>query len=126
VTLVNSERESAGCGPLRVDPLHTAAAQEHSEDMDRRDYLSHESPEGKGPGDRVGRHGYDAWGAENIAKGQTSPEQMMDTWMGSQGNRDNILNCDLVAIWLRRLRTAPPGRLEVAPPTHSTMKVRGL
>ncbi|MEE2035615.1 CAP domain-containing protein [Nocardiopsis sp. CT-R113] len=98
VSLVNSERASAGCSPLKVDPQLTAAAQEHSEDMDRRDYMSHESPEGEGPADRADRHGYDAWGAENVAKGQTSAAQVMDAWMNSQGHRDNILNCGLVAI----------------------------
>lgn len=98
VTLVNAQRADAGCGPLRVDSQLTAAAQEHSEDMDRRDYMSHQSPEGEGPGDRAKRHGYDAWGAENVAKGQTSPQQVMDAWMNSDGHRRNILNCDLVAI----------------------------
>ncbi|MFF8765493.1 CAP domain-containing protein [Nocardiopsis dassonvillei] len=98
VTLVNAQRADAGCGPLRVDSRLTAAAQEHSEDMNRRDYMSHESPEGEGPGDRADRHGYDAWGAENVAKGQTSPQQVMDAWMNSDGHRRNILNCDLVAI----------------------------
>ena len=98
VTRVNGERASAGCDPLRVDPRLTAAAQEHSEDMDRRDYMGHENPEGEGPADRALRHGYDAWGAENVAEGQTSAAQVMDAWMGSRGHRDNILNCDLVAI----------------------------
>lgn len=98
VTLVNSERASAGCDPLEVDSRLASAAQEHSEDMDRRDYMSHQNPEGEGPGERAGRHGYDAWGAENVAKGQTSAEQVMDAWMNSQGHRDNILNCGLVAI----------------------------
>ncbi|OOC53019.1 MULTISPECIES: CAP domain-containing protein [Nocardiopsis] len=98
VTLANDERAEAGCGPLTVDPRLTAAAQEHSEDMARRDYMSHENPEGEGPGDRARRHGYDAWGAENVAKGQTSPQQVMDAWMNSDGHRRNILNCDLVSI----------------------------
>ncbi|MFD3686960.1 CAP domain-containing protein [Nocardiopsis sp. NPDC058631] len=98
VSLVNSERASAGCDPLKVDSQLTAAAQEHSEDMDRRDYMSHESPEGEGPGERANRHGYDAWGAENVAKGQTSAAQVMDAWMNSPGHRNNILNCGLVAI----------------------------
>lgn len=98
VTLVNSERAANGCGALRVDSQLTSAAQEHSEDMDARDYMSHDNPEGEGPGDRAERHGYGSWGAENVAKGQTSAEQVMDAWMNSPGHRDNILNCDLVAI----------------------------
>ncbi|GAA1104140.1 CAP domain-containing protein [Nocardiopsis metallicus] len=98
VTLVNSERAANGCGPLRVDDRLTAAAQEHSEDMDARNYMAHESPDGEGPGDRASRHGYDAWGAENVAKGQRTADQVMDAWMNSPGHRANILNCGLVAI----------------------------
>ncbi|MFE3457477.1 CAP domain-containing protein [Nocardiopsis aegyptia] len=98
VEIVNSERSDAGCGSLRVDDRLTAAAQEHSEDMDARGYMAHENPDGEGPGDRAARHGYDAWGAENVAKGQRNAEQVMDAWMNSEGHRANILNCDLVAI----------------------------
>ena len=98
VRLVNAERADAGCGALHVDTRLTAAAQEHSEDMDRRDYMSHHSPEGEGPGERAARHGYHAWGAENVAKGQTSAAQVMDAWMNSEGHRNNILNCGLTAI----------------------------
>lgn len=98
VSLVNSERSHHGCDPVDVDERLTAAAQEHSEDMDSRDYMSHHSPEGEGPGERAERHGYHAWGAENVAKGQTDPEQVMDAWMNSDGHRRNILNCDLESI----------------------------
>ncbi|MFV2194716.1 CAP domain-containing protein [Nocardiopsis sp. LOL_012] len=98
VDLTNAERAAAGCDPLRVDARLTAAAQEHSEDMDARGYMSHYSPEGEGPGGRASRHGYDSWGAENVAKGQTSAAQVVESWMNSEGHRRNILNCGLVAI----------------------------
>ncbi|MDE3720100.1 CAP domain-containing protein [Nocardiopsis sp. N85] len=98
VRLVNAERAGAGCSSLRVDSRLTGAAQEHSEDMDRRNYMSHQNPDGEGPGERAARHGYDAWGAENVAKGQTSAAQVMDAWMNSEGHRANILNCGLKAI----------------------------
>lgn len=98
VTLVNSERAANGCDPLRVDDRLTAAAQEHSQDMDARNYMAHESPDGEGPGERARRHGYNSWGAENVAKGQRSAEQVMEAWMNSPGHRANILNCGLVAI----------------------------
>lgn len=98
VDLVNDERSSNGCDPVHVDGQLTAAAQEHSDDMAARDYMAHESPEGEGPGDRANRHGYNAWGAENVAKGQQSAQQVMDAWMNSEGHRANILNCDLQAI----------------------------
>ena len=98
VTIVNSERSQNGCAPVSSEPRLTAAAQEHSEDMDERDYMAHQSPDGEGPGDRAERHGYSAWGAENVAKGQQTAEQVMESWMNSPGHRDNILNCDLQTI----------------------------
>lgn len=98
VNLVNDERASNGCDPVHVDDRLTAAAQEHSQDMSDRDYMAHENPEGEGPGERASRHGYEAWGAENVAKGQQSAEQVMDAWMNSPGHRANILNCGLEAI----------------------------
>ncbi|MEU3310145.1 CAP domain-containing protein [Nocardiopsis sp. NPDC055551] len=98
VNLVNSERSANGCEPVHVDDRLTAAAQEHSDDMAARDYMAHQSPDGEGPGERANRHGYDSWGAENVAKGQQSAEQVMDAWMNSEGHRANILNCDLQAI----------------------------
>ncbi|GHD14713.1 serine protease [Nocardiopsis kunsanensis] len=98
VTIVNSERSQHGCDPVSSNPRLTAAAQEHSEDMNSRDYMDHFNPDGEGPGERAERHGYTAWGAENVAKGQQTAEQVMDAWMNSDGHRANILNCDLSTI----------------------------
>ncbi len=35
---------------------------------------------------------------ENIAKGQTSPQQVMNDWMNSAGHRANILNSSFTKI----------------------------
>lgn len=98
VSLVNEERADHGCDPVTTDDRLTSAAQEHSEDMDHRDYMNHQSPDDEGPAERAERHGYHAFGAENVAKGQSSAEQVMDSWMDSDGHRANILNCDLESI----------------------------
>ncbi|QES46836.1 RNA polymerase [Streptomyces venezuelae] len=94
VALVNKERAAAGCGPLKDDPQLRAAAQGHSDDMAARDFFSHTAPGGSDPGDRTTAAGY-RWSTygENIAKGQQTPEQVMDSWMNSSGHRANILNC---------------------------------
>ncbi|WP_411103887.1 sigma-70 family RNA polymerase sigma factor [Streptomyces sp. cmx-4-9] len=94
VALVNSERAAAGCGPLKEDPQLRAAAQGHSDDMANRDFFSHTSPDGSDPGKRTTAAGY-RWSTygENIAKGQQTPDQVMDSWMKSPGHRANILNC---------------------------------
>ncbi|MFD7624769.1 sigma-70 family RNA polymerase sigma factor [Streptomyces sp. NPDC059851] len=94
VALVNAERAKAGCGPLKDDAQLRTAAQRHSDDMAGRDFFSHTSPDGTDPGDRTTAAGY-RWSTygENIAKGQQTPESVMESWMNSPGHRANILNC---------------------------------
>ncbi|MFD3937126.1 CAP domain-containing protein, partial [Streptomyces sp. NPDC058618] len=94
VALVNKERATAGCGPLKEDPQLRAAAQGHSDDMAKRDFFSHTSPDGADPGKRTTAAGY-RWSTygENIAKGQQTAQSVMDSWMNSSGHRANILNC---------------------------------
>ncbi|KAM3096790.1 CAP domain-containing protein [Phormidesmis sp. 146-35] len=54
--------------------------------------LSHQLPEQPPLGERVRKAGYNWSGvAENIAKGQQTPEQVMSSWMNSPGHRANLL-----------------------------------
>ena len=92
--LTNIERAKAGCGALRADSRLATAAQAHSEDMVDRDYFSHTSPDGEGPGDRAAAAGYDRWSGENIAAGYPTAAAVVQGWMDSAGHRANILNCD--------------------------------
>jgi len=98
VTLVNAARAQHGCDPLRVVPELADAAQGHSTDMADRDYFDHTTPDGVGFAERIVAAGYPNPGAENIARGQRSPTQVMNSWMESEGHRENILNCQLTAI----------------------------
>ncbi|MDP5315788.1 sigma-70 family RNA polymerase sigma factor [Streptomyces poriferorum] len=94
VSLVNKERAAAGCGGLTEDSQLTDAAQRHSDDMAARDFFEHTNPDGADPGQRVTDAGY-RWSTygENIARGQQTPESVMESWMNSPGHRANILNC---------------------------------
>ncbi|MEW2515224.1 sigma-70 family RNA polymerase sigma factor [Streptomyces sp. NPDC046870] len=94
VALVNKERAAAGCGPVTEDPQLDKAAQGHSDDMAARGFFDHTDPDGAGPGERITAAGY-RWSTygENIAKGQQTPQAVMDSWMNSPGHRANILNC---------------------------------
>ncbi|MCX5380723.1 sigma-70 family RNA polymerase sigma factor [Streptomyces sp. NBC_00091] len=94
IALANSERAAAGCGPLKEDAQLRGAAQGHSDDMARRDFFSHTNPDGADPGARTTAAGY-RWSTygENIAKGQQTAQDVMDSWMKSPGHRANILNC---------------------------------
>jgi uncharacterized protein YkwD len=62
--------------------------------MAQRKYFSHTTPEGVTFDQRIRAAGYSKPAAENIAQGQRSAEQVMQSWMQSKGHRDNILNCD--------------------------------
>ncbi|MFE3072478.1 CAP domain-containing protein [Streptomyces sp. NPDC059247] len=94
IALANTEREKAGCGPLRTEKRLRAAAQGHADDMAARDYYEHDSPEGRDAGDRMSGAGYawSTWG-ENIHRGPKTPALAMEDWMNSPGHRANILNC---------------------------------
>ncbi|MFC4856455.1 CAP domain-containing protein [Actinophytocola glycyrrhizae] len=98
VSLVNTFRGEAGCGPVSVDAQLTAAAQGHAEDMSERDYFSHTSLDGRTFDQRIRNAGYPSPGAENIARGARTAERVMQMWMESDGHRRNILNCDLATI----------------------------
>lgn len=98
VSDVNAFRAERGCGPVQVDSRLTAAAQGHSSDMSNRGYFSHDTPEGVTFDQRIRNAGYPRPGAENIARGAQSAEDVMRMWMQSDGHRANILNCDLTAI----------------------------
>jgi len=90
---VNAERASAGLPPLTLDPRLNAAAQRHAEDMLQRSYYSHISPDGSAPIDRARRSGYAArLVAENIARGPTSVDEVMDNWLASPEHRRNLLH----------------------------------
>lgn len=92
---VNQQRAMNGVGPLTLNARLTVAAQKHAEDMSRRDFVAHRSPDGRALQDRIASAGY-PWRAiaENLAAGQSSPESSVQSWMTSPGHRDNMLSRD--------------------------------
>ncbi|MFO7566836.1 MAG: CAP domain-containing protein [Enhygromyxa sp.] len=101
--LVNQARAQGGncgtqgnfnpSGPLSIDPALTCAARVHSKDMADNNYFSHTNLQGQGPGYRIGQAGYSGsgWG-ENIAAGYSTPQQVIDGWLDSDGHCANMLN----------------------------------
>ncbi|MDT0463986.1 CAP domain-containing protein [Streptomyces gibsoniae] len=92
--LVNQERAKAGCTPVTASNELTKLAQAFSDDMATRNFFDHTDPDGKDPWDRAAVLGITDLGGENIARGQTTAQDVMDAWMNSPGHRANILNCD--------------------------------
>jgi uncharacterized protein YkwD len=101
--LANQDRARRGLSTLRADALLSKAAQRHAEDMLRRGYFSHYSPEGRTPTDRFlavgGRNG----AGENLfmLRDSSLPRTGVGLnrlalfergWMGSPGHRRNLLD----------------------------------
>lgn len=96
---VNTIRRGVGLKPLELDPRLTTAAQAHADDMLARSYYNHVSPEGSTPRQRVHAAGFVAdVVAENIAAGQTSPEDALGGWLHSTDHRRNLLDPRLTHI----------------------------
>ncbi|MBD3551188.1 CAP domain-containing protein [Streptomyces sp. SP18CM02] len=98
LALVNQERAKVGCSPLSTSAPLTSLAQNYSEDMAARGFFDHTDPDGDTPWDRAAEAGIQGLGAENIARGQSDAQAVMDAWMNSEGHRTNILNCDYKTI----------------------------
>ncbi|NNV06260.1 CAP domain-containing protein [Geobacillus sp. C56-T2] len=93
VELTNKERAKYGLPPLQVDLALSKVAREKSRDMAVNNYFSHNSPTYGSPFEMMKKFGisYTAAG-ENIAKGQRTPQEVVNAWMNSEGHRANILN----------------------------------
>ncbi|MHB8065787.1 MAG: CAP domain-containing protein [Ruminiclostridium sp.] len=100
VELVNVERSKNGLKPLTTNTQLSKTATLKSQDMAKLNYMNHNSPTYGSPFDMMKKYGisYRAAG-ENIAMGQTTPEQVMQDWMNSTtGHRENILNSSFTQI----------------------------
>lgn len=117
---INEIRQKRGLEPVSFDVQLRKIARYHSEDMGKRGYFAHESPDGKDFVDRYSKFGYDcrvevnettyAKGSENIAlthaftsirtswgenrylrSNEEVATTIVDQWMHSSGHRENIL-----------------------------------
>ena len=94
--LVNQERRARGQEPLSWDAELTQLARRHSENMARRNFLSHTDHEGLDAADRAALGGVCGWRAiaENIAYNQGYEDPagfVVERWMQSVKHRENIL-----------------------------------
>jgi uncharacterized protein YkwD len=104
LALVNEARaEKRRCGfrrfdavpPLALSAALQRAASAHAEDMARRGVMDHAGGDGSTPAIRATRAGY-AWRTvgENVASGQSTPEQVVAEWLDSPRHCSNIMDGD--------------------------------
>jgi uncharacterized protein YkwD len=94
--LLNAERSRNGLASLAWQPGLAASAADYAADMAATGYFSHTAVDGSTLRERSERHGYVAWIflGENLAVGQSSPEQVVQAWMRSPAHRANALSGD--------------------------------
>ena len=93
IRLVNDIRVQNGLNKLTSDWELSRVARYKSQDMKDNKYFSHTSPVYGSPFEMIKNFGISFRSAgENIAKGQSTPEAVVNAWMNSSGHRANILN----------------------------------
>ncbi len=93
LALVNAYRQAHDLPALAVSDALTAAAAAHTADMAARGYFAHTSPEGGRLEDRLAAAGYRfRFAAENLAGGQETPAEVLQSWRDSPGHDANLLS----------------------------------
>ena len=99
IVLVNEIRRNNGLTPLKPNWELSRVARYKSQDMYDNRYFSHTSPVYGSPFQMMKNFGISyRSAAENIAKGQRTPQEVVNAWMNSSGHRANILNASYTQI----------------------------
>lgn len=99
LTLVNQARAES-TSPLLMSAELVAAAQAHSDDMARDDFLGHQGSDGSTPAERVSAVGYN-WtqlGENVLYRFDLSAQGAFDQWWNSRGHRENLLNPEYIEV----------------------------
>lgn len=93
VELVNRERLNAGLSPFVRNRSLDEAADLKATDMFERGYWSHNTPDGERPWVFINETDYILLDAgENLARGYTTAEAVVEGWMNSPSHRELILS----------------------------------
>ena len=83
-------------GPLEMNRFLQFSSRLHSRDMGINNYFEHQSLDGRSPGERMTEAGFEGGGptGENIAAGQNTPVEVVESWVNSPGHCRNIMDPD--------------------------------
>ncbi|GMF32561.1 unnamed protein product [Phytophthora lilii] len=92
---VKKQRAAQGLSSLCMNKKLQAAAQRHSNDQAKNNFMAHDGSDGSTMSERITQAGY-KWSAvaENVAAGQVDVDAVMESWMNFPGHRANILGAD--------------------------------
>jgi uncharacterized protein YkwD len=111
IDLMNNERKTYGLTMLHINEHLQTSAQAYAERMWNERFYGHTAPDGGDLEERIEATGFfevdldncncnriDFAIGENIAKGQTTPAEVVKDWMNSPGHRKNILSKEFTSI----------------------------
>lgn len=93
VSLTNSIRSSNGLGSYSQNGALASAARAKAQHMCTHDYWAHTAPDGTTGWNFMRNSGYNyVVAGENLAKGYSTDQSVVNGWMNSAGHRANILH----------------------------------
>ncbi len=99
VDLTNSSRVSSNFTPLKINPLLEEAARLKAEDMAKRGYFAHNSPDGLTPWFWFEKTDYKfIYAGENLAINFFDSKDLMNAWLKSPLHKENILSKNFTEI----------------------------
>lgn len=91
--LTNQKRQEEGLPPLVLNDQLSQAARLKGEDMLKKNYWAHNSPDGDTPWVFFKKVGYEyIYAGENLARGFTNSDDIIKAWMASSSHKENILS----------------------------------
>jgi hypothetical protein len=91
--LTNKDRADQHLSPLTINPLLSQAAAMKADYMFQKDFWAHNAPDGTTPWYFFKKVGYTyTYAGENLARGFTDSDEVVQAWMNSPTHRENMLS----------------------------------
>lgn len=91
--LTNQKRQEVGAAPLLLNSVLSQAAIGKANDMFSKNYWAHIAPDGTTPWVFIKAAGYNyIYAGENLARGFTTPSDVVNAWMASAEHKKNMLS----------------------------------
>ncbi len=93
LSLTNQKRQKEGLEQLTLNDQLTQAATLKAQNMFQENYWAHNAPDGITPWIFFKNVGYDyIYAGENLARGFTNADEVVNAWMASPSHRENMLS----------------------------------
>ncbi len=97
--LTNQKRQENALPPLSLNQQLSNAAAGKANDMFTQNYWAHNSPDGKTPWVFIKAAGYNyIYAGENLARGFTNAQDVVNAWMASPEHRKNMLSSNYQSV----------------------------